>query len=154
MRRMSTKPGAQDGAVPPEVAADSNSNVDASRAALPEQIHEQAMARLAVITDKWQKARDACSADSQRRRLEGRPFDYTDTGGVNLTYALEMLDDPAHWDGSLALGRGGPGWSAVECVPCRSRWCGRHARVAEIWPSLSGVPTAMWPGSTAGADVR
>jgi hypothetical protein len=25
--------------------------------------------------------------------------DHTDTGGVGLTDALEMLDDPAQWDG-------------------------------------------------------
>ena len=64
MRRMSTKPGARDGAVPPEAAADSASNAEASNAdasppALPEQIYEQAMARLAVIIDEWQKARGA-----------------------------------------------------------------------------------------------
>jgi hypothetical protein len=59
MRSMSTKPGAQDGAVPPEAAADSDGNADASPPALPEQIYEQAMARLAAIIDEWQKARDA-----------------------------------------------------------------------------------------------
>ena len=60
MRSMSTKPGARDGAVPPEAAADSAGNADASPPALPEQIYEQATARLAVIIDEWQKARDAC----------------------------------------------------------------------------------------------
>ena len=60
MRKVSTKPGAQDGAVPPEAAADSDSNAEASPPALPEQIYEEAMARLAVIIDEWQKARDAC----------------------------------------------------------------------------------------------
>ena len=60
MRRMSTKPGARDGAVPPEAAADSAGDADASPPALPEQIYEQAMARLAVIINEWQKARDAC----------------------------------------------------------------------------------------------
>ena len=60
MRRMSTKPGAQDGAVPPEAAVDSAGDADASPPALPEQIYEQALARLAVIMDEWQKARDAC----------------------------------------------------------------------------------------------
>ena len=59
MRRMSTKPGAHDGAVPPEAAADPAGNPDASPPAFPEQIYEQAMARLAVIIDEWQKARDA-----------------------------------------------------------------------------------------------
>jgi len=59
MRRMSTKPGTQDGAVPPETAADSDGNADASPPALPEQIYEQAMVRLAAIIDEWQKARDA-----------------------------------------------------------------------------------------------
>ena len=59
MRRMSTKPGAPDGAVPPAAAADSDGNADASPPALPEQIYEQAMARLAAIIDEWQQARDA-----------------------------------------------------------------------------------------------
>ena len=59
MRRMSTKPGAQDGAVPPAAAADSAGNADASPPALPEQIYEQAMARLTTIVDEWQQARDA-----------------------------------------------------------------------------------------------
>jgi hypothetical protein len=59
MRSMSSKPGAQDGTVPPEAAADSDGNADASPPALPEQIYEQAMARLAAIIDEWQKARDA-----------------------------------------------------------------------------------------------
>ena len=60
MRRMSTKPDAQDGAVPPEAAADSAGDADASPPALPEQIYEQAAARLAVIIDEWQQGRDAC----------------------------------------------------------------------------------------------
>jgi hypothetical protein len=59
MRRMSTKPGTQDGAVPPEMAADSDGNADASPPALPEQIYQQATIRLAAIIDEWQKARDA-----------------------------------------------------------------------------------------------
>ena len=59
MRRMSTKPDAQDGAVPPEAAADSAGNAAASPPASPEQIYEQAMARLAAISDEWQKARGA-----------------------------------------------------------------------------------------------
>ena len=59
MRSMSSKPGAQDGTVPPEAAADSAGTADASPPALPEQIYEQAMVRLAAIIDEWQKARDA-----------------------------------------------------------------------------------------------
>jgi hypothetical protein len=59
MRRMSTKPGTQDEAVPPEMAADSDGNADASPPALPEQIYQQATIRLAAIIDEWQKARDA-----------------------------------------------------------------------------------------------
>ena len=59
MRSMSTKPGTREGAVPPAAAADSASNAEASPPALPEQIYEQAMARLAVISDEWQKARGA-----------------------------------------------------------------------------------------------
>ena len=56
---MSTKPVAQDGAVPPAAAADSAGNADASPPALPEQIYEQATARLAGIIDEWHRARDA-----------------------------------------------------------------------------------------------
>ena len=59
MRRMSTKPGTQDRAVPPEAAADSDGKADAAPPAFPEQIYEQATARLAAIIDEWQKARDA-----------------------------------------------------------------------------------------------
>ena len=59
MRSMSTKPGTRDGAVPPEAAADSDSNAEAAPPASSEQIYEQAMARLAVIIDEWQKARGA-----------------------------------------------------------------------------------------------
>jgi hypothetical protein len=57
--RMSSKPGTQDRSVPPETAADSAGNADASPPALPEHIYEQATARLAAIIDEWQKARDA-----------------------------------------------------------------------------------------------
>ncbi len=60
MRRMSTKPGARDGAVPPDAAADPDGTADASPPASLEQIYEQVTARLAVIIDEWQKARDAC----------------------------------------------------------------------------------------------
>jgi hypothetical protein len=60
MRSMSTKPSAQDGPVPPEAAADAAGTADASPPAFPEQIYEQATARLAAIIDQWQKARDAC----------------------------------------------------------------------------------------------
>ncbi len=56
---MSTKPGARDGAVPPQAAAHADGNADASPSASPEQIYQQATARLAVIIDQWQKARDA-----------------------------------------------------------------------------------------------
>ena len=60
MRRMSTKPGTQNGAVPPETAADAAGTADASPPAFLEQIYEQATARFAVIIDEWQKGRDAC----------------------------------------------------------------------------------------------
>ncbi len=60
MRRMSTTPGAPDGAVPPEAAADSAGDTEASPSAFPEEIYQQATARLAVIIDEWQKGRDAC----------------------------------------------------------------------------------------------
>jgi O-succinylbenzoate synthase len=60
MRRMSTKRGARDGAVPPEAAAEPAGKAEVSPPAFPEQIYEQATARLAVIIEEWQKARDAC----------------------------------------------------------------------------------------------
>ena len=59
MRRMNTKPGTQDEAVPPEAAADSDGNADASPPASPQEIYEETMVRFAVITKEWQKARDA-----------------------------------------------------------------------------------------------
>ena len=57
---MSTKPAAQDGAVPPQTPADIAGNANPSPPAFPEQIYEQATARLAAIIEDWQKARDAC----------------------------------------------------------------------------------------------
>jgi hypothetical protein len=39
MRSVSSKPGAQDGAVPPEAAAGSDGTADAPPPALPEQIY-------------------------------------------------------------------------------------------------------------------
>ncbi len=56
---MSTKPGARDGAVPPEAAADPAGTAEVSPPVSLEQIYQQATARLAVIIDEWQKARDA-----------------------------------------------------------------------------------------------
>ena len=56
---MSTDPGAQDRAVPPDATADSEGTADASPPALPEQIYEQATTRLTAIIDEWQQARDA-----------------------------------------------------------------------------------------------
>ena len=56
---MSTKPGTPGGAVAPEAAADSDGNAEAPPPALPEQIYQQAAARLAAIIDEWQQARDA-----------------------------------------------------------------------------------------------
>ncbi len=56
---MSTKPGAQDGTVPPAAASYADGNADVSPPASPEQIYQQATARLAVIIAEWQKARDA-----------------------------------------------------------------------------------------------
>jgi hypothetical protein len=57
---MSSEPGTQNGAVPPEAAADAAGTADASPPAPLEQIYEQATARLAAIIDQWQQARDAC----------------------------------------------------------------------------------------------
>ncbi len=59
MGGMSTDPGAQNGAVPPETTADSEGTAAASPPALPEQIYQQATARLAAYNDEWQQARDA-----------------------------------------------------------------------------------------------
>jgi len=59
MRKVSTKPDAHEEAVPPAAAADSAGNAAAAPPASSEQIYEQAMARLAVIIDEWQKARGA-----------------------------------------------------------------------------------------------
>ena len=59
MRSMSTDQDAQDGAVPTEAASDTDGNTDVSPSASPEQIYEEVMARLAVITEEWQRARDA-----------------------------------------------------------------------------------------------
>jgi hypothetical protein len=60
MRSMSTNPGARDGAVPPEAAAHPDGTAEVSPPASPEQIYQQATARLAVIIDEWQQGRDAC----------------------------------------------------------------------------------------------
>jgi hypothetical protein len=59
MPSMSTDPGAQDRAAPPEAAPAADGNAEASPPASPEQIYHDVMARLAVITDQWQQARDA-----------------------------------------------------------------------------------------------
>jgi hypothetical protein len=59
MPSMSTDPDARDGAVPPDAAADPDGNADASPPASPQKIYEETMVRFAVITEEWQKARDA-----------------------------------------------------------------------------------------------
>ena len=59
MPNMSTDPDAQDQAVPLKAAADSDGNADASPPASPQKIYEETMVRFAVITEEWQKARDA-----------------------------------------------------------------------------------------------
>jgi hypothetical protein len=55
----SSPAGEPDAAVPPEAASDSDGNADASPPASAEQIYEEAIARLAVITEEWQQAREA-----------------------------------------------------------------------------------------------
>jgi hypothetical protein len=55
---MSTDPGAQDGAVPPGAASDSDSTATAAPSTTPEPMFEEAMARFAAIDEEWQKARD------------------------------------------------------------------------------------------------
>ena len=59
MPDMSTDPHVQDQAVPPDAAADAEGSPEASPPASPEQIYEETMVRFAVITEEWQKARDA-----------------------------------------------------------------------------------------------
>jgi hypothetical protein len=59
MRSMSTDPSTQDKMVPPEAASDSGGNADASPSPLPEQIYDEAVIRLTIIAEEWQKARDA-----------------------------------------------------------------------------------------------
>ena len=69
MPSMSTDPHVQDGAVPPGAAADAAGDAEASPPASPEEIYEQAIARLAVIIEEWQKARGALlGTDSRRTR--------------------------------------------------------------------------------------
>ncbi len=55
----SSPAGEPDAAVPPEAASDSDGNADVSPPASPEQSYEEAMARLAGITEEWRQARDA-----------------------------------------------------------------------------------------------
>jgi hypothetical protein len=63
MRRMSTDPSTPDKMVPPEAASDSGDTAEAAASPLPEQTYEQtydeAVIRLTVIAEEWQKARDA-----------------------------------------------------------------------------------------------
>jgi hypothetical protein len=63
MRRMSTDPDTPDKKVPPEAASDSGDTADASPSPLLEQTYDQtydeAIIRLTVIAEEWQKARDA-----------------------------------------------------------------------------------------------
>ncbi len=81
------------------------------------------------------------------------PLDHTDTGGVDLTDALEVLDGPAREDGSIAAaGRPGPGRSAVGAARVGAV-VQAHSCVAAIWPSSSAVWTARRPSATAGTDV-
>jgi len=55
---MSTDPNAQDEAVPPEAAPAAGDSTDTSPSASPEQIYDEAIIRLAVITEDWRKGRD------------------------------------------------------------------------------------------------
>jgi hypothetical protein len=63
MQSMSTDPSTPDKTVPPAAASHSGDTADASPSALPEQIYDQiydeAIIRLTVIAEEWQKARDA-----------------------------------------------------------------------------------------------
>ena len=55
----SSPAGEPDAAVPPDAASDSDGNADVSPPASPEQIYAEVPARLAVITEEWQQAREA-----------------------------------------------------------------------------------------------
>ena len=70
---MSSDPGAQDGAAPPDTAPDSDGNANVSPVASPEQIYQAGMARLAAITDQWQQARDALLGGSAASTVLSRP---------------------------------------------------------------------------------
>jgi hypothetical protein len=59
MRRMNTDPDARDGAVPPEMASHAPGHAEASSSVSAEQPYDQALMRLAVITEEGQRARDA-----------------------------------------------------------------------------------------------
>ena len=59
MPNMSTDPQVQDGAMPPDAAADSDGDADTSPPASPQKIYEETMVRFAVITEEWQRAWDA-----------------------------------------------------------------------------------------------
>jgi hypothetical protein len=63
MQSMSTNPNTPDETVPPAAASHSGDTADAAASALPEQIYDQtydeAILRLTVIAEEWQKARDA-----------------------------------------------------------------------------------------------
>jgi len=56
---MSTEPSPQNATVPPEAAPDAGDTAEASASAVPEQIYDEAILRLAVITEEWQQARNA-----------------------------------------------------------------------------------------------
>lgn len=64
MRRTNTDPDARGGAVPPERAADATGPAEASSSGSAEQPYDEALTRLAVITEEWQRARDALSGSS------------------------------------------------------------------------------------------
>jgi hypothetical protein len=90
------------------------------------------------------------SADNHRAGLDGRPFDHTDTGGVGLTDALEMLNDPrvlervpSRWGDEAPAGRrsGRPMLEPVVWETCLR--CGDLAAI--VWSS---------DGEVAGFDCR
>lgn len=64
MRRTNTDPDARGGAVPPERAADATGPAEAPSSGAAEQPYDEALTRLAVITEEWQRARDALSGSS------------------------------------------------------------------------------------------
>jgi len=83
MPGMSTDPGAQDGVALRKAASDSDGTATASPSTMYEQMFQEAMARIAAISEEWQKARDALlGGDSRRPDARGAAVHEEKTVGV------------------------------------------------------------------------